>query len=300
MQPGVLWTNRSLRRLRGEMAGRGFAIGLHSVAALLARHGLRQRKAAKTLAGRKRHPQRDQQFQKIARLRSEYEASANPVVSMDTKKKEFIGRLYREGRPYTQQAAEVLDHDFPDSADGVAYPHGIHDLKRNHGCIHLGTSRDTSRFACDSLEQWWRKHGQAAYPQATSILVLCDGGGSNSSRRYVFKHHLEGLAGRLGIEIRIAHYPPGCSKYNPIEHRLFPHVTRACQGVVFTSLELMRQKMGEARTETGLRTTVEVLEGDYPAGDKAPPGYKKSMRIEFDEELPAWNYRAVPANPGSC
>jgi hypothetical protein len=181
----------------------------------------------------------------------------------------------------------------------VAYPHGIYDTKRNLGHINLGTSRDTSRFACDSVGLWWERHGRAAYPQATSILLLCDGGGSNSSRRYVFKHHLERLADRLGIEIRVAHYPPGCSKYDPIEHRLFPHVTRACQGVVFTSLGLMREKMGEARTETGLRTTVEILEGDYPVGDKAPAGYKKRMRIVFDEELPAWNYRAVPSNPGS-
>lgn len=299
MKPGVLWTNLSLRRIRAALIPKGYQVGTKSVANLLRRHHLGQRKAQKTLCSAKRHPQRNQQFLKIARLRAEYESSANPIISVDTKKKEFVGRLFREGRLWTQAPVQVLDHDFPDSADGVAYPHGIYDLKRNLGHIHVGTSRDTSRFACDSLALWWERHGKAAYPQATSILVLCDGGGSNSSRRYVFKHQLELLADRLGIEIRVAHYPPGCSKYDPIEHRFFPHVTRACQGMVFVSVEAMRDKMGEARTEKGLRTTAEILAGDYPTGEKAPPEYKKSMGIVFDEELPAWNYRAVPSKPGS-
>ena len=298
MRPGVLWTNLSLRRIRDELIQRGFRIGVKSVARLLRRLGLGRRKAQKKLSG-KRHPQRDQQFRKIARLRALYEDSPNPIISVDTKKKEFIGKLYREGHLYTQEAAAAEDHDFPTLAEGVAYPHGIYDPKRNSGHINLGTSHDTSRFACDSVAHWWQKYGHAAYPQATAILWLCDGGGSNSSRRYVFKYHLERLADRLGLEIRVAHYPPGCSKYDPIEHRFFPHVTRACQGVLFTNIELMQKKMGETRTEKGLRTTVEILQGDYPVGEKVPAGYKNSMRIVFDEELPAWNYRAIPSNPGS-
>jgi hypothetical protein len=298
MRPHVRWTNLSLRRIRAALIERGFWVGVKAVAQLLRRHGFGRRKAQKKLSG-KRHPQRDQQFRKIARLRAEYESSPNPIFSIDTKKKEFIGNLYREGWLYTEEPMQTLDHDFPTSAEGVAFPHGIYDLKRNVGHINLGTSHDTSRFACDSLDQWWKKHGRAAYPQATSILLLCDGGGSNSSRRYVFKYHLEQLADRLQVEIRVAHYPPGCSKYDPIEHRFFPHVTRACQGVVFTTLELIQQKMGETHTETGLSATVDILQGDYPTGEKVPAGYKKSMRIAFDEELPAWNYRAVPKKPGS-
>jgi hypothetical protein len=299
MRPGVLLTNLSLRRIRAALIERGFRIGVKSVARLLRRHGLGRRKAQKKLSPGKRHPQRDQQFRKVERLRAEYEASPNPIISVDTKKKEFVGNLYREGRLYTQEAAHTLDHDFPTSAEGVAFPHGIYDTKRNVGHINLGTSHDTSRFACDSIGHWWERYGRAAHPEATSILMLCDGGGSNSSRRYVFKHHLEQLAQRLQVEIRVAHYPPGCSKYDPIEHRFFPHVTRACQGVVFTTLGLIQEKMAEARTETGLRATVDILPGEYPTGDKAPPGYKKAMGIVFDEELPAWNYRAVPKKPES-
>lgn len=298
MRPGVRWTNLSLRRLRLELIAQGLRIGVKSVAQLLLRLRFGRRQAQKKLSA-KRHPQQDQQFRKIARLRAEYEASANPIISVDTKKKEFVGNLHRAGRLYTQETIATLDHDFPTSAQGVAHPHGIYDLKRNLGHINLGMSHDTSRFACDSIAHWWQKHGRAAYPQATSILLLCDGGGSNSSRRYIFKYHLERLADQLGVEIRVAHYPPGCSKYDPIEHRFFPHVTRACQGVIFTTIELIQSKMAETRTETGLRATVEVLHGDYPVGEKVPQGYKSSMRIVFDEDLSAWNYRAVPANPGS-
>ena len=146
----------------------------------------------------------------------------------------------------------TLDHDFPGDAEGVVIPHGLYDLKRNHGHVNLGTSRDTSCFACDSLAAWWRRHGAANYPRAASLLLLCDGGGSNSANRHVFKAGLQGLADRLGIEIRVAHYPPGCSKYNPIEHRLFPHVTRACQGVVFSSVGLVKELVQKAGTRTGL------------------------------------------------
>ena len=223
----------------------------------------------------------------------------NPILSVDTKKKELIGNLYRDGHLYTEETIETYDHDYPSWADGVAYPHGIYDVGRNAGHINLGTSRDTSRFACDSLAYWWQHYGKATYPEATSWLLLCDGGGSNASNRYVFKYYLEQLADRLQLEIRVAHYPPYCSKYDPIEHRFFPHVSRACQGVVFTTVGLMQSKMAQTHTAKGLYATVAILEGDYPTGEKAPEGYKKSMRIVFDEELSKWNYRAIPAKQGS-
>lgn len=298
MRPRVRWTNLSLRALRKKLIERGFRVGREAVTALLQRHRFGRRQAQKKMST-KRHPHRDKQFCLIAQLRRDYENSANPIISVDTKKKEFIGNLYRDGHLYTQETIETLDHDFPTLAEGVVYPHGLYDLKRNAGHINLGTSHDTSRFACDSIAHYWEHYGRMANPNATSILLLCDGGGSNSSRRYIFKYHLEQLADRLNLEIRVAHYPPGCSKFDPIEHRFFPHVTRACQGVVFTTLQLVQQKMTETNTATGLRATVDVLPGNYPTGEKPPPGYKKNMRIVFDEELPAWNYRAVPKKPGS-
>jgi hypothetical protein len=298
MRPGVLWTNLSLRRLARELRTRGFRVSVTVVKQLLQRHRLGRRKARKKQA-LGQHAQRDRQFQIIARLRAAYTHSPNPILSVDSKKKEFLGNFFRDGRAYTNTTVETLDHDFPSAAAGVVYPHGLYDVKRNAGHINLGISHDTSRFACDSVAYWWEHGGRQHHPAATSILLLCDGGGSNAARRYVFKHALEQLADRLGVEIRVAHYPPHESKYNPIEHRFFPHVTRACQGVVFTSVAIVLHMMAQTSTTTGLPTTVHLLTGEYPTGEKAPKDYKKTMRIIFDDELPQWNYRAVPGKPGS-
>jgi hypothetical protein len=292
-QDGVLWTNLSRPKIAEELLGRGFRVSVTVVSQLLERHRLGCRKACKTLP-LGRHAQRDRQFQIIANHRTAFMQAPDPIVSMDTKHKEFLGLLFRQGRLYTQKAKKALDHDFPSAALGVIYPHGFYDIKRNLGHLNLGLSHDTSRFACDSLGSWWEMHGRPAYPHAQRMLLLCDGGGSNASNRYVFKYHLESLASRIGLEIRVAHYPPYCSKYNPIEHRFFPHVTRACQGLLLTSTEVTSQAMARASTKQGLRTTVHILTGDYPLKEGYPDEYSETMKIRFDEELPLWNYRAVP------
>lgn len=237
---------------------------------------------------------RDEQFRNISRLTAEYEATGNPIISMDTKKKEQLGNFYRDGHLYTNGELKVYDHDFNSFSDGVIVPHGIYDVQRNEGYIQIGTSRDTSEFACDSFRHWWLTYGCQHYPQATSILVLCDGGGSNSSRHYLFKQDLQALADQIGCEIRIAHYPPYCSKYNPIEHRLFPHVTRACQGVVFRSIGLVCKLIGKASTSTGLKTVVHLIDKVYQTGRKVADDFKETMRIAFDDLLPEWNYCALP------
>lgn len=195
-----------------------------------------------------------------------------------------------------------LTHDFNSFADGVIIPHGIYDIKKNIGYINLGISKDTSDFVCDSIRNWWYNEGRYNYSHATSILTLCDGGGSNSSRHYVFKESLAKLVKEIGIEIRIAHYPPYNSKYNPIEHRLFPHVTRACQGVIFKSVELVKKLMEKTKTSKGLRVTVNVINKIYQTGCKASSEFKENikenikenMSIKFDQFLPKWNYRVVP------
>jgi Rhodopirellula transposase DDE domain len=177
---------------------------------------------------------------------------------------------------------------------GTVIPHGVYDVGLNRGFVHLNTSHDTSELACDSLAAWWEGHGCAAYPRAEKLLVLCDGGGSNGASRYVFKEQLQGLADRLGVEIRVARYPPYCSKYNPIEHRLFSHLTRACRGVIFRTLETVRHSMPKAGTATGLEVEVSLLAKVYETGRKCAAGFEETMRIVFDEILPKWNYRAVP------
>ena len=263
---------------------------------LLQRHGYVSRKAqkSKAMGG---HPDRNQQFENIARLKQEYLGSDNPIVSMDTKKKELIGNFYRAGHLLTQGVIETFDHDFPSFASGVVIPHGFYDVKHNAGHVNLGTSHDTGEFACDSIERWWEQTGRTLYPRASSILLLCDGGGSNSASQYLFKEDLQRLVDRLGIEIRVAHYPPYCSKYNPIEHRLFPHLSRACQGVTFESVELVKELMEKAGTSTGLEVTVAILDKVYQTGRKYAEGFKETMKIVFDEILPKWNYKAIPARP---
>ena len=237
---------------------------------------------------------RNEQFEKIATLKERYQMSGNPLISIDTKKKEYLGNFYRAGQLYTTAAIETYDHDFTSFADGRIIPHAIYDLQLNTGFITIGTSHDTSEFACDSLRQWWYAQGRYDYPQATSLLILCDSGGSNSCRHYIFKQDLQQLADEIGIEIRIAHYPPYCSKYNPIEHRLFPHVTRACQGVVFKNLDLVKDLMARTKTKQGLSVIVTVLDKLYSTGRKTADDFKANMPILFDDFLPQWNYRAVP------
>jgi DDE family transposase len=293
MRQEVRWTDLPYERIAEHLAEAGTPVSVPVVKQLLRKHGYVKRKAQKSKAMGS-HPDRNRQFENIARLKREYLESGNPIVSMDTKKKELIGNFYRAGHLLTQGVIKTFDHDFPSFASGVIIPHGLYDVKRNDGHVNLGTSHDTGEFACDSIERWWEDHGRALYPRATSILLLCDGGGSNSATQYLFKEDLQRLVDRLGIEIRVAHYPPYCSKYNPIEHRLFPHLTRACRGVIFRTLETVRHYMAKAETTTGLEVEVRVLEKVYETGRKCAAGFKEAMRIVFDEVLPKWNYRAVP------
>ena len=195
---------------------------------------------------------------------------------------------------YTTEPIKVCDHDFPLLATGVAIPHPLYDLTDNVGYIQIGTSHDTSEFAWDSVRYWWKTYGKQRYPLADSILLLCDGGGSNSSRYYIFKQDLQALVNELGIEIRVAHYPPYLSKYNPIEHRLFPPVTRACQGVVLHSVQLLKDLVATATTRTGLKVFTTILAKPYQTGRKVAETFKSTMKIVFDRHLPQWNYTAKP------
>ena len=220
--------------------------------------------------------------------------SENPILSIDAKKRELVGQFYRAGEVYSKEEITALDHDFPHLATGIAIPHGIFDLKKNTAHINIGTSHETSEFACDSLKKWWMEKGRVDYPCATSILMLMDGGGSNSSRRYVFKEGLQNLANEIGIEIRVAHYPPYTSKWNPIEHRVFPHITRAMQGVILNNHEIIKALIEKTKTKTGLCVSVSVIDKIYDLGKRATKDFKKTIKIVFDDVLAQWNYRATP------
>jgi transposase len=294
MDEKVRWTDLTLGEIvKALQADHDIRISKWVVRQLLKKHNYRRRKAQKRRT-MKEVPHRNEQFENIARLIAEYRAAGNPIISLDSKKKEHLGNFYRDGQLYTLAEIQTWDHDFKSQATGIIIPHSLYDVHLNVGYIQIGTSHDTSEFACDSFRHWWYTYGHKLYPKATSILVLCDGGGSNSSRHYIFKADLQQLADEIGIEIRIAHYPPYCSKYNPIEHRLFPHVTRACQGVIFTSTELVKELMDKTHTKTGLKAFVHIIDKVYHIGRKVADDFKENMRILFDDCLPQWNYRAVP------
>jgi hypothetical protein len=292
-EEAVVWTDLSPRQIAEAVTALGTPVSPPVVRDWLEEHGLGLHQIDKVLAGGT-SPDRDTQFQRIAALKADYLDAGQPVFSVDTKAKEHLGSLYRAGRVRTHQAFAAFDHDFPSWATGVVIPHGIYDLARNRGHLNLGLSHDTSAFACDSFHWYWQRIGQRCYPAATSLLWLCDCGGSNSATQYLFKHDLQQLVNDIGIEIRVAHYPSYCSKYNPIERRFFPHVGRACQGILFDTLDTVVRQMRKTATTTGLRATVNVIRRVYEIGRKIASTFKETMTLLFDDVLPRWNYRAVP------
>ena len=293
MRTDVKWTNLSRRKISRRLGELGTPASKRVVSDLLWKEGYRRRKAQKkrTMG---QHADRNAQFEKIAKLKQEYLEAGQPVISIDTKKKELLGNFFRPGVTDAEQPVIVNDHDFTSKGNGTLIPHGIYDMAKNRGHLHLNTSHDTTELACDSIELWWREQGRHDHPLATELLVFCDGGGSNSASQYVFKEDLQALANRLDLRIRVAHYPPYCSKYNPIEHRLFPHVTRACQGVVFETAEIAKHYLEKTETTTGLSVVVRFLTKVYQTGRRYAKHFKKTMTIKFDEHLPKWNYTAIP------
>jgi hypothetical protein len=219
-----------------------------------------------------------------------------PVFSVNAKAKEFQGQLFRKGRVRCNRPFEAFDHDFPSWADGVIIPHGIYDPFRNRGHINIGLSRDTTQFACDSFKWYWNRIGRQCYPDANSILLLADCGGSNSAAKYIFKHDLQAVVNEIGIEVRVTHYPNYCSKYNLIERRFFSHVSRACTGMLFDTLERAVNLIKKTTISTGLKTTVNVIKRLYETGRNATAAMKQTIKdtVLFHKTLPKWNYIISP------
>jgi hypothetical protein len=293
MDEKVKWTNLSKGDIRDLMEKRGLKISRNIVRKLLKKNGYVKRKPLKkkSIGVNK---DRDEQFGVISELRDNYEKSSNPIISIDAKKKEPIGDLYRDGRVECTETIEVLDHDFAYLAEQQVTPYAVYDIKNNECFANLGTSNDTAAFACDSIKLWWNTIGKNKYPFAKSILILADGGGSNASRNHIFKESLQNLANDISIELRIAHYPPYTSKWNPIEHRVFPHITRALAGVILSSVSLMKELVKNTKTKTGLKVFVRVSIKIYEKGIKAASDLYETANIEFDRVLPRWNYVISP------
>jgi hypothetical protein len=291
--PRVRWTDLNPGRLAAELLRRGFDVGRNTAARLLRQAGYRRLALRKELiTGHVDPEERDRQFHHIDALRRRAQAAGNPVLCVDTKKKELLGSLHRPGQCYSTDVQSVYDHDFRHLAEGKLIPHGVYDYFANRAFMTLGTSCETSAFVCDAIDSAWRHDIRARYPRATEIVLTFDAGGANAARSLRFKEDLIDLSARLGLPLRIAHYPPYTSKWHPIEHRVFCHVEQALRGVILDCPETALHAIERVTTQTGLSVTGNILDKVYAIGRKCSKRFReiKEDFIRHDAVLGKWNY----------
>lgn len=286
----VFWIHYKPRELAELLENETtLVVSVGFVKRILKDQGYKYRKLSKTLATGQ-YADRDAQFNIIFNLVAMMSLNT-PIISIDCKKKENLGTLYRSGKLYTTQALKVFDHDYQNLSEGKVIPHGIFDIQLNQGYISLGNSHETATFIADNLLWWWDNYGIHNYPDAKRVLILCDAGGGNSYRHHAFKKQLLHLAQLTGIDFIVCHYPPYASKWNPIEHRLFAHVHQAMQGVIFTDYNLVKELIGKTKTSTGLKVFVRLNLGEYPINIKTDKTELDFKRIHFNEHIPQLSYR---------
>lgn len=291
----VKWTYLTVPQIVTRLSELGIAVSCYIVRQMLQTRGYKKRKLLK-MKELSQNENRNEQFEKIAVYRGYFTDMNFPVLSIDTKKKEMLGNFHRCGTHYSTSAKTVYDHDFPSSSQGQIVPHGIYDVNKNLGFISLGNSKDTSEFVCDNLLRVWNRHLKQHYPNAHTIMILCDGGGSNSSAHHIVKQDLCKLANTLDLNLLIVHYPPYCSKYNPIEHRLFSQVSRAWQGVPLDNIQLVKKLTENACTKTGLKVMTAIIDKIYLNKRTVDEDFRNGYnnQITFDDKLPKWNYLIKP------
>jgi len=288
------WLRSSLRHLSKLLAEVCERVSHMTVRRLLKWQGYSLKANRKRCAGAN-HPDRDQQFLYIDSQRQAFLKAGDPVISVDTKKKEMIGNFKNAGRVWCQQAEAVNDHDFDEAALGKAVPYGIYDSNHNLGYVYVGQSADTPQFAADCIVHWWQTEGKQRFPEKQRLLILADCGGSNGYRLRAWKHLLqEELANRLGLEVTVCHYPTGASKWNPIEHRLFGQISINWAGKPLRSFEFMLECIRGTTTETGLRVKAFLVETIYPTGIVIADEIMQALNIERAEVCPKWNYTIRP------
>ena len=293
------WTAKSLRTLAGQLRAQGRPASAALVQRLLHEAGYSLQANAKTLEG-SQHPDRDAQFRHIHDTAAAFLAAGDPVVSVDAKKKENVGQFKNGGREYQPKGSPVRVnvHDFPSDAEGKAIPYGVYDIGANTGWVSVGTDHETAAFAVNTLRTWWNTQGRLAYPGARRLLITADSGGSNGRRRRAWKTELAELAAGTGLDISVCHLPPGTSKWNKIEHRLFAQITRNWRGRPLTSHEAIINLIGATATTTGLTVTAQLDTAPYPTGVKVSDREMKDLPITRDPWHGEWNYTLHPA-PGT-
>jgi hypothetical protein len=289
------WTTKSTRTLAAALTAQGHRAGADTIADLLRQEGFSLQANTKTIEG-KQHPDRDGQFRYLNEQVKAHQATADPVVSVDTKKKELVGQFTNAGRQWRPKGEPMptRTHDFPDSGLGKAVPYGVYDLTADTGWVNVGTDHDTAAFAVESIRRWWHTAGQADYPHATRLLITADAGGSNGYRTRAFKAELAALAIQTGLAITVCHFPPGTSKWNKIEHRLFAHITMNWRGRPLASHEVILQSIAATTTRTGLRVHAALDTNTYPTGMRISDRQHDALPVTRHDWHGDWNYTLRP------
>ncbi len=285
------WTAKSTAKLSGELRAQGHAVSERSVASLLKQLDYSLQAMRKTKEGGK-HEDRDAQFRHIAEMVRTFHSEGQPAVSIDAKKKELVGSFANKGREWQPKGnpEQANVYDFIDKELGKVTPYGIYDLKHNVGWVSVGIDHDTAEFAVQTLRRWWTEMGKALYPDAKRLLITADGGGSNGSRVRLWKVALQRFAQETGLEVFVCHFPPGTSKWNKIEHRMFAFISLNWRGRALASRQIIVNLIGETSTATGLKIRAALDEGTYPVGRKISDQEMDALNLTADAFHPEWNY----------
>ncbi len=297
---GLKWTRKTPGKIAEHLRRLGITISSRTVARLLKDMGFSLRVNHKKLESGNRNPPprdvRDQQFGYISQMRETFAGRGSPIISIDTKKKELIGRFKNNGTTWEREPYLVNDHDFPSDAVGRVVPYGIYDTLTKRGFVVVGTSRETPAFAVDAVTAWWKNTGSRMYPEAHEMLILADCGGANAARSRVWKHRLQHvLCNRHDVTVTICHYPPGASKWNPIEHRLFSEISKNWAGKPLENFETVLKCIRATRTSSGLRVSARLVQKRYENGEKATDAEMKALSLSRHEALPDWNNPLAPS-----
>jgi hypothetical protein len=291
---GTKWTRRTTRKIAKELKRLDIEVSRGTVARLLKQMGFSLRVNRKSISSGSSED-RDAQFEHIASLRERFAAKGDPIVSVDTKKKELIGQFKNAGTTWTREPVEVKDHDFRSEAVGMAIPYGVYDVQDNSGAVVVGTSHETSEFAVASLAKWWRYQGRMRYPGARNLLVLADTGGGNAANRHARKYFLQwGFCNKYRISVTVSHYPSGASKWNPVEHRLFSEISKNWRGRPLDSYQTCLNYIATTRTSTGLKVRAYLDTKQYEKGIEISKTELEFLRLKRDDTLPKWNYTLRP------
>jgi transposase len=294
-ESALRWTCKSTRKLAEELQRQGFRIGDRKVADLLHQMEYSLQGNAKTIEGSD-HPDRNAQFEHINAQTQRFLEQGSPVISVDTKKKELVGNFSNDGQEWRPQATpeKTLIHDFPDEELGKAVPYGVYDVGHNQGWVSVGIDHDTAEFATDSILSWWKHMGGKVYPEATELLIMADAGGSNRNRSRLWKVGMQALADLTGLHIHVSHFPPGTSKWNKIEHRMFSFITLNWRGRPLVSYETIVHLIGNTTTRTGLKIKAKLTRRKYPKGIKIPNSEMAKLNLVPADFHGDWNYSLLP------